>query len=121
MASKYSNLKDIKSNIITPRYRLARINKLLIYPMLGITKSIYKTVLKTKPFTKLLAIKKDKKYLLQKVMKSKINLVITNKDYELLNKNQKQIIDIDLNASNLYSLITNQNHNKDKKIGVIFK
>ena len=68
-----------------------------------------------------MAIKKDKKYLLSKVLKSKLNLIVTNKDYMLLNKNQKSIIDIDLNASNLYNIATNQIHNNDKKTGVIFK
>ena len=57
--------------------------------MLNITKKIHQIALKAKPATKLLAIKKDKKFLLSKTNKSKINIVVTNKDYQLLNKNQK--------------------------------
>lgn len=121
MADKFSNLNDIINNVSTPRYKVSRVNKLLIYPTLNISKNLVKLSKTTKPFAKLLVIKKDKKYLLSFVKKSKLNLIITNKDYKLLNKNQKSIINIDLHASNLYNLIISNEHNKDKKIGVIFK
>lgn len=120
MANKYYSLDNIKLNVSTPRYREQRVNKLLIYPLLNITKNIQKKSIKTKPVCKLLAIKKNKKFLLSKIKKSKLNLIITNNDYKLLNKNQVEIIDIDLNASNIYGLITNNSHNNDKKIGTIF-
>lgn len=120
MSEKYSSLDEIKNAIATPRYRLARINKLMLYPLLNITKNIQQKSEKSKSVCKLLAIKTDKKYLLSQIKKSKINLIATNKDYENLNKIQKEIIDIDLNASNIYSLITADTHNKDKKIGTMF-
>lgn len=120
-SEKFSSLDEIIENVSTPRYRKPRVSKLLLYPLLGITKQVQFLASKTKPAAKLLSIKKDKKYLLSKIRKSKINLIITNNDYELLNKNQKQIIDIDQKASNIYNLIISKTHNNDKKIGVIFK
>jgi len=121
MTDKFGTLDEIISNISTPRYRKKRVAKLALYPILNITKSCIKNATKTKPVARLLLIKKEKKYILSNIRKTKINLIISNNDYKLLNKNQKNIIDIDLNASNLYNLIFSKENNKDKKIGVIFK
>ena len=121
ISEKYNYLDEITNQTATPRYRKPRINKLLIYPLLEITKQIQQKSKQTKAVCKLLAIKKDKKYLLSIIRKTKINLIITNNDYKLLNNNQRKLIDIDLNASNIYNLITNKIHNCDKKTGVIFK
>lgn len=121
MADKYSSLDEIISNTITPRFKVSRVKKLLLYPTLNITKNLVKLSKTTNPAAKLLVIKKDKKYLLALAKKSRLNLIVTNKDYELLNKNQKSIINVDLSASNLYNLIISNENNKDKKIGVIFK
>lgn len=120
-ADKFSTLDQIIENVSTPRYRKPRVCKLLLYPLLGITKQIEIIAKKSKPAAKLLSIKKEKKYLLSKIKKSKINLIVTNNDYKLLNNNQKQMINIDQTSSNIYGLVTSQINNKDKKIGVIFK
>ena len=120
-ANQYSNLNDIINAVATPRYRIARINKLLLYPLLNITKDIQMKASKSKPVCKLLAINKNKKYLLSQIKKSKVNLISTNKEYLTLTKTQKEIIDIDLNASNIYNLIMSNINNNDKKIGTIFK
>jgi predicted nucleotidyltransferase len=48
MSEKYSSLNEIKNAITTPRYRLARINKLMLYPLLDITKAIQQKATKSK-------------------------------------------------------------------------
>lgn len=120
MADEHSSLADIVSNVSSPRYRISRVNKLVLYPLLGITKKVQELAKTTKPVCKVLAIQKQNKSLISNYNKRKINLIVTNKDYECLNRQQKQIINIDLTASNIYACITNKPNNQDKKIGTLF-
>lgn len=114
------SLDELTKNVATQRYRLPRIEKLLLYPSLKITKQLVLSAKTTKPLAKILAIKTTSKDFLAKVNKRKINLIATNKDYENLNSKQKQIINIDLNASNLYNLAIKKPNNNDKKMGTLF-
>ena len=120
IAKKHSTYEDVKTNIITPRYREPRVNKLLLYPLLNITKKLIDKAYKSKQVVKLLAINKNNKTFLKNYNKNKIKIIVTNKDYDILTKVQKQIIDIDLNASIIYQTIINENSNIDKKIGTLF-
>ena len=112
--------EDVKNNIITPRYRKQRVEKLLTYPILKITKSIVKMAEHSKPVCKLLAINKREKEILRNFDKKKISIIVTNADYAKLNKNQKKIIEIDLRASMIYQTIMEENCNIDKKNGTLF-
>lgn len=114
------NLDELKANVVTARYREQRVNKLLLYPLLNITKKTVKNSFTCKPAVKLLAIDKENKKLLTSYNKNKITLIKNNKDYEILSKKQKEIIDIDLNAGELYQTIINEPGNQDKKIGTLF-
>lgn len=112
--------KELLQSTITPRYRAARVQKLILYPSLEITKKIIEIAKTSKPLAKVLAISKNKKEFLSQIKKSKINLIVTNKDYENLNQKQKQIVSIDLAASNLYNLAAKKPNNQDKKTGTLF-
>lgn len=120
MADKLSSLEDVKQAVATPRYRLPRVNKLLLYPLLNITKQVVKTALESKPAVKVLAINKNNVELLKSYNKRKISLVTTNKEYEALSNAQKQVIQIDIDATNIYSTISGRKNNEDKKIGTMF-
>ena len=120
LADSTSDLNELTSKVSTPRYRESRIKKLLIYPLLGISKSKASLAKKIKPYAKVLSIAKNQKEILSAVSKSKINLIVTNKDYENLSASQKQIMDIDLNASNIYNLSIKSQNNNDKKTGTLF-
>lgn len=113
-------LSELCNNVSTPRYRIARVKKLLLYPLLNITKNVEYLAKTTKPAIKVLAIKKDYKMFLSETKKSKITLITTNKDYDNLSKSQRKIIDIDLSASDIYSTITHNSSNQDKKKGTLF-
>lgn len=119
-AEESPEFEKIVSSISTPRYREARVNKLLLYPLLNITKSLVHSSKKCKPAVKVLAVAKQNKQLLANFSKSKISLIVTNKDYENLSSIQKKIISVDLAASNLYGLLMNLPYNQDKKIGTLF-
>lgn len=120
MADKFSTLDEIKQNIVTPRYRLPRVNKLLLYPLLNITKKVLELAKQAKPAVKVLSINKNNVEILKNYNKQKISLITTNKEYATLSKKQKEIIEIDLNASNIYNTILGHKNNEDKKIGTIF-
>lgn len=120
LAAKHSTYEEIKQNIVTTRYREVRINKLLLYPLLNITREAVEKSKAGKPYAKLLAIKKEKKEILSGIKKSKINLIIKNTDYDALGKIQKLGADIDLNASLIYSTISEGICNIDKKRGTMF-
>lgn len=119
-ANQTSSLDDLTNLIATPRYRLARVKKLLLYPLLGITKQVQEIAKKSKAVSKVLAIKKSCKDFLSGTNKSKICLITTNKDYENLPSSCKKIIEIDLTSSNLYNCIIQKQNNNDKKTGVLF-
>lgn len=120
MTDKFSTLEEAKQAIATPRYRIPRVNKLLLYPLLNITKQIVKLALESKSAVKVLAINKNNVELLKSYNKRKLSLITTNKEYELLSNAQKQVIQIDLDASNIYNTILKHKNNEDKKIGTMF-
>lgn len=119
-ANLYSTLNEIIDNISTPRYRLQRVKKLVLYPTLEITKQAEQHAKTTKAVSKVLAVSKANKDILSYANKRKINLISTNKDYQNLSKQQKLIIDIDLNASNIYNTATGNQNNNDYKKGTLF-
>ena len=119
-ADHATSLDELINLVATPRYRTSRVKKLLLYPLLGITKQVEILAKKSKAIAKVLAIKKESKDILSFAKKRKINLILTNKDYENLSNSCKKLINIDLNASNLYSAIIQKQNNNDKKTGVIF-
>lgn len=113
------SIDEIVDFIASPRYRKPRVNKLLLYPILNITKTAVALSKTTKPYAKVLAISKSNKDLLL-TSKSKINLIVTNKDYELLNKKQNLLVDLDLNASMIYNTIFDNQKIDDMKKGTMF-
>ena len=119
-ADQTSSLDELTTLIATPRYRVSRVKKLLLYPLLGITKQVEVLAKKSKAVAKVLAIKKSCKEFLALAPKNKICLITTNKDYENLPASCKKIIQIDLDASNLYNAVIQNQNNNDKKTGVLF-
>ena len=119
-ANQSATLDELTSLVATPRYRVSRVKKLLLYPLLGITKQVEILAKKSKAVAKVLAIKKSCKEFLSLAPKQKICLIATNKDYDSLPSNCKKIIDIDLLASNLYNTVIQKQNNNDKKTGVLF-
>lgn len=119
-ADEATSLSELTNLVATPRYRVPRVKKLLIYPLLGITKQVASLAKKSKPVSKVLAIKKSCKEFLSLAPKHKICLITTNKDYENLPSTCKKVINIDLTASNLYNTVIQNQNNNDKKTGVLF-
>lgn len=119
MCNKYSSLPVATTSIETRRYKKSRINKLLLYPLLGITKNAVAEINNDTPAVKLLAIKTDKKHLLSKLCED-LSLIVRKEDMDNLSKGQSQSIQIDLKASNTYNLLIGLPHNADITTGTIF-
>lgn len=119
-ADEFPSYDEILNEISTPRYKAQRVQKLLLYPLLNITKRTVELSYKIKPAVKVLAIEKSDKELLTCFNKSKISLIVTNADFEKLSSKQKKVAGIDLNASNIYNLILGRPNNMDKKTGTMF-
>lgn len=119
MADKFIDAKNVIDNVVTPRYRKPRVKKLLLYPLLNITKEIEEMAKTTKPAVKVLAIKKENKGILSELVGSEISLIVTNKDYENLTPTQKELFDIDLASSEIYRTLMCLEKN-DKKMGTMF-
>lgn len=119
-AETHREYDEILENICSPRYRKPRVQKLLLYPLLGISKSDFRIATKTKPAVKILAIKKTFKNFLSETDREKISIIAKNFDYENLSKQQQKVVEIDLNASLIYETIISGTANADKKIGTIF-
>lgn len=120
LSKSSSNLNELRESIVTARYREPRVNKLLLYPLLNISKSIVKNSFQCKPVVKLLAIDKSDKELLKIYNKNKITIISNNKDYNNLSKIQKSIINIDLLSNEIYQSVLNKSGNQDKTIGTLF-
>lgn len=105
---QHNEFSSFLESLISKRYRKSRIQKLLLYTTLNVSKKDYKKIFKTHPVINVLAIKKQDKDILSILCKSKAKLIITHKDYTKLNNKEKLSIDIDTKANTLYSICTNK-------------
>lgn len=104
----------------TKRYRSARIKKLCLYPTLNITEANLNTIKKGKLVTKLLAIKRNQKAFISQFNQKYVRVIVSNTDYAKLSKAQTICAQIDLNASNLYTLASGKPYNNDIITGTLF-
>lgn len=103
--------------IKSKRYELSRIKRILVNILLNISKEDF-NLLKgnNSNYAHILAFNHDKKDLLSHISNTSNIPVISslnNKTLSYLNKYQKLSLDIDIYASNIYSMLINQKINKD--------
>lgn len=103
--------------IKSKRYELSRIKRILVNILLNISKDDF-NLLKgnNSNYAHILAFNHDKKDLLSHISNTSNIPVISslnNKTLSYLNKYQKLSLDIDIYASNIYSMLINQKINKD--------
>ncbi len=113
----YYTTKDIVNVMNTKNFKESRIRRQLILSYFNISKSIFKEILNKNLPVNVLAVSKSRKKLLSQILKeSKRKLIISAKDKESLDQNQRLIIDIAQNASNLHNICNNQPYEEDKTI-----
>ena len=111
---KSHNLKDLKSSLKTKRYKVSRINSILINLLLNIDKKTVKKIYRLKHFNyiKVLAIRQNSKILSNLKSKSRLILRKTDIDNINLNKFDEKLIEIEFNSNSIYKIITNSKTEK---------
>lgn len=103
--------------IKSKRYELSRIKRILVNILLNIYKDDFNLLKENNSnYAHILAFNHDKKDLLSHISNtSNIPVIpsLNNKTLSYLNKYQKLSLDIDIYASNIYSMLINQKINKD--------
>lgn len=107
-ANSCNNIIDLVNMIKSKRYTQTRIQRILIYCLLGITKKMMETSKNTTPYVRVLGFNENGKKLISEAMakNKKLNLVTSVKKYmdESKNKVLKEMIQTDIYATNIYTL-----------------
>ena len=105
-ANTCNNLEDLINSIKSKRYTRSRIQRILLYSILNITKKDIKNSYKTKPYVRILGASKRGKYLLSRLNNPKYPVITSVKKFMDNNNNKilKSMIEKDILASNIYTL-----------------
>lgn len=97
------SVDEILDKVKTKRYTMARLRRIIIYALLGITKE---TSLSSPPYIRVLAFNKDGVKIMSEIKKRGSLPLITNTadGYKALGDEAKRIFDIDTLATDLHSL-----------------
>jgi len=107
-ADSCNNLTDLINIVKSKRYTQTRIQRILLYALLGITKKEMQNSKKVVPYARILGISEKGKELLSYVCNTneKINVITSPKKFFELNsnKNLKEMLERDIFATNVYTL-----------------
>lgn len=107
-ANSCNNLEDLINSIKSKRYTRSRIQRILIYSILNITKKDIQDSYKVKPYIRVLGVSQKGKTLLSQISnpRSKYPVVTSVKKFMDSNNNKilKNMIEKDILASNIYTL-----------------
>ena len=107
-ANSCNNLTDLINIIKSKRYTQSRIQRILVYALLKINKRDMQNSKKQVPYARVLGVSRKGKELLSFMCNSnpKNNIITSPKKFleESSNKNLKEILEIDIKASNIYTL-----------------
>ena len=108
-AANYCNsIVEFLNIIKSKRYTTTRLQRILLYSLLGITKRDISLSKKCLPYIRVLGFNERGKYLISEVAKAnpKLNIVTSVKKFfdNNLNKNLKLMLDKDIWATNVYSI-----------------
>lgn len=118
-SNKSKTLDELVKNIKTKTYTQARIQRILLYILLKITKQDMEISKTLTPYARVLAFNKNGQELISKIKKQnpEINLItsITTFEKNCNNKNLLRLLEIDKNSTNIYTLKrkTNYQSNQD--------
>jgi len=104
---RYNSITEILEAVKTKRYTMARLRRILIHALLGITKEDSATPV---PYIRVLGFSEKGQQLLSDIKTNGKLPLITNvaDGYKNLDDTAKRIFDIDVLATDIYSLATNE-------------
>lgn len=107
-ANSSNNLVDFVNIVKSKRYTQTRIQRVLIYALLGITNSKMLAFKKAVPYARVLGFNENGKQLISQIAKKnkKVQIVTSVKKYmdESKNKVLKEMLETDILATNVYTL-----------------
>lgn len=107
-ADSCNTLNEFMNIVKSKRYTSTRIQRILLYALLGITKEDMKTSNKITPYVRILGMNNKGKELLSLISRSnpKLNIITSVKKFvdSNTNKNLQDMLNIDINATNIYTL-----------------
>lgn len=107
-ANNCNNLTELINGIKSKRYTQTRIQRILIYALLGINKKMMENSKKIIPYTRILGFNSKGKMLISEIMNKnpKINMITSVKKYIDQNKNKQlaEILNVDIFATDVYTL-----------------
>ena len=108
-----NTLEELIKKIKSKRYTRTRINRILLYVLLGITKNDIEESTKTVPYIRILGVNEKGKLLLSQIAKKnkRMHIITSPKKFMKNNKNKilKNMLEKDMYASNIYTLGYNKN------------
>ena len=123
VSNKTNNLIELINGIKSKRYTQTRIQRILLYALLGITKKDMETSKKITPYIRVLGCSEKGKMLLSQI-NSKAKVITSLKKYEVSNKNKRhcfgkqkalsRMLEIDKMATDIYTI----GYKKDSKAGL---
>ena len=104
-SNKTNNLIELINKIKSKRYTQTRVQRILLYALLGITKKDMEISKKMTPYIRVLGCSEKGKILLSQI-NSKAKVITSFKKFERSNKNRKikRILEIDKRATDIYTL-----------------
>ena len=107
-ADSCNNLNDLINIVKTKRFTQTRIQRVLLYSLMGITKKQMDTSKRITPYVRVLGFNNKGKKLISEMMKlnPKLNVVTSVKRYmdTVANRNLKDMLETDILATNIYTL-----------------
>ena len=107
-ADSCNTLTDLINIVKTKRFTQTRIQRILLYSLLGIDKKQMETSRKIVPYARVLGFNNKGKELISEMMNlnPKLNIVTSVKKYidTVANKNLKEMLETDILATNIYTL-----------------
>ena len=123
VSNKTNNLIELINGIKSKRYTQTRIQRILLYALLGITKKDMEMSKKITPYIRVLGCSEKGKILLSQI-NSKAKVIISLKKYEVSNKDKRfcigkqktlnRMLEIDKMATDIYTI----GYKKDSKAGL---
>lgn len=107
-ANSCNSILDLMDMVKSKRYTQTRIQRILLYALLGITKKDMQIARKVIPYSRVLGFNKNGREMLSQIcnINRRINIITSVKKFEELNinKNLKEMLDKDIFATNVYTL-----------------
>lgn len=102
--SKTNNILELIEMIKSKRYTQTRIQRILIYVLLEITKKDMEMSRKVVPYIRILGISKNGKKLLSYIGNKNVITSVKNFEATNMNRNYKKMLEIDKRATNIYTI-----------------